>query len=72
MMSTARLVAALRDVGAPAAFVEAAEANRYHDFRSPLAMPITALVAEARRHGLEGIARRAMAGEFDASREEWP
>lgn len=68
--STDRLVQALRVAGAPAHLVQLALADAFHDFGSASATPITDLVRECRRHGLDDIAQRAMAGEFDATREE--
>lgn len=47
-----------------------AEEGYYDTFLTPLAFPITELVRDAARMGLHGIAARAKAGEFDATREE--
>lgn len=65
-----RLVAALILARAPRAMVEKAAAGYYDDYRSELAFPISQLVTDARRKGLEDIARRAAAGEFDGTKEE--
>ena len=47
-----------------------ARTGYYDDFRSPLATPIVQLVQDLRAHGKHDLARRAMNGEFDATREE--
>jgi hypothetical protein len=60
-----RLAKALREAGASGAMIDRAESGYYGDFTSPLTFPITQLVKDARTEGLEGIARRAMQGEFD-------
>jgi hypothetical protein len=60
-----RLAKALQDAGASERMIARAEGGYYGDFTSPLALPITQLVKDARAEGLEGIARRAMQGEFD-------
>lgn len=39
--------------------------GRYHDFRSTLAMPKTALVEDLMRFGYDDLARRAARGEYD-------
>jgi len=59
------LAEALEEVGAPPEMITRARDGYYDDFRSPLDMPITALVQDARTHGLESIATRARHGEFD-------
>lgn len=72
--STERLVAALKEAGAPADLVIRAAADAFHDFRSLSATPIMDLVAACERAGLHGIADRAKRGEFDADKseaEEW-
>jgi hypothetical protein len=63
--AVARLVAALREAGAPLAMVERAAGGYYGDFTSPLPFPISQLASDARQAGLSGIARRALDGEFD-------
>jgi hypothetical protein len=68
--SKQKLGAALREAGAPADMVIRAVGGYYSDYDSPLATPCIQLVVDARAAGLEDIARRAMAGEFDATREE--
>lgn len=42
----------------------------YDDYLSPLATPCVQLVKDARQFGLHTIAERAMAGEFDGTKEE--
>jgi len=60
-----RLVKALELAEAPAGMIEAAKAGYYGDFTSPLDMPITQLVEDARANGLGDIGFRAMRGDFD-------
>jgi hypothetical protein len=45
-----------------------AEGGEYSDFASPHAFPLMTLVAELRAAGHEGLAKRAMEGEFDHDR----
>ncbi len=68
--STDKLVAALKEAGAPPALVLLAIADAFHDFRSSSATPIMDLVRACERAGLHGIAERAIHGEFDAGRDE--
>jgi len=68
--STDRLVAALKEAGAPADLVLLAVADAFHDFRSSSATPIIDLVRRCERAGLHAIAGRAKDGEFDADRAE--
>jgi hypothetical protein len=68
--TTERLALALEEAGAPAHLIEDARKGTYDDFKSPLAMPITTLVDVCHRFGLDAIAVRAKAGEFDSTREE--
>ena len=42
----------------------------YDDYESPVAAPIGALVADLRSQGREDLARRAIDGEWDATKEE--
>jgi hypothetical protein len=42
----------------------------YDDYKSPLATPIVQLVRDLQAQGQHDLAKRAMNGEFDASREE--
>ena len=68
--TTDRLAEALSLAGAPKDMIERALAGYFDDFLSPLPAPIVQLVTEARKYGLVDIARRAMAGEFDSTKEE--
>lgn len=68
--STDKLVAALREAGAPADMVIRATGNAFHDFKSQSATPIIDLVRECERLGLSDIAERARGGEFDATKAE--
>jgi hypothetical protein len=68
-----RLAMALAGIGAPPAMIAAARAGRYDDYKSDLAMPIVALVADLGRLDTPeatDLARRAMGGEFDGTRAE--
>jgi hypothetical protein len=60
----------LQKAGAPPDMIQRARAGYYHDFKSPLAMPITQLVHDAMTHDLLDIVKRAHRGEFDATKEE--
>lgn len=68
--TTDKLAEALSLAGAPQDMIERALAGYYDDYKSPLPAPIVQLVADARSHGLPDIARRAMDGEFDATKQE--
>jgi hypothetical protein len=68
--TTERLALALEAAGAPAEMIQRARAGYYDDFKSPLAMPETQLLADARAAGLETIAQGVLAGEWDATKEE--
>jgi hypothetical protein len=78
MKSTEKLVFALREANAPADMIARAEADYYHDFKSPLATPCIqlatdlaqALLANMGNAKLETVRRQAMDGVFDADREE--
>jgi hypothetical protein len=63
--TTERLARALEAAGAPQA-----RGGFYDEFKSDLATPIVQLVQDARKAGVEGIAERAIDGEFDATPEE--
>jgi len=63
-----RLVRDLRckpDDGFRDEMIAAAEAGRWHDYRSPLGMPKIALDAELRRAGYEDLSRRCRQGDYD-------
>ncbi len=66
----ARLAHDLEAAGAPKDMVLRALGGFYDDFDSPLATPMIQLVADARAAGLEGIAKAAMHGAYDGTREE--
>jgi hypothetical protein len=68
--TTERLARALEAAGAPQDMINRARGGFYDDFKSDLATPIVQLVQDARKAGLEGIAQRAIHGEFDATPEE--
>ena len=68
--STEKLVSALKQAGAPDSLVAQAQADAFHDFRSESATPKVDLVRSCQSHGLHEIAKRAMKGDFDSSREE--
>lgn len=46
------------------------KADYYHEFRSPLDLPVIQLVADLQSVRLGQLAARVMAGEFDASKAE--
>ncbi|MBO2461553.1 hypothetical protein [Actinomadura violacea] len=70
--STEILVAALTDAGDPklAPLIERAKTGYYNDFQSPLVSPIMELVKDLRKAGHHDLARRAIDGEFDGTKEE--
>jgi hypothetical protein len=73
--TTERLALALVKVGAPPLMIERAREGYYDDYKSPLAMPETQLLIDAReaRLGREFYGR-IVDGEFDATKaeaEEW-
>jgi len=61
---------ALQAANAPHEMIVAAEQGYYSDYESPLDTPCIQLVNDLRGLGLEALARRAMNGEFDATKEE--
>ena len=67
---TEKLLAALRENNAPPWLIILAENNAYHDFKSESATPCVDLVRDLEKAGLHNLARRAMNGEFDATKEE--
>jgi hypothetical protein len=64
------LAAELEAAGASPEMVAKARAGYYHDFRSPLPMPISQLVADLVSARLPVLARRAREGDFDATKDE--
>lgn len=67
--TTEKLAQALTFARAPQSMIALARDGYFDDFKSPLAFPIRALVAEASKYHLNNIALRAMNGEFDA--QDW-
>lgn len=65
-----RLAAAIERAGGSPWLRDRARDGWYDDFRSPDPMPITTLVRDLRKAGLDDLAERAMAGEFDAGPAE--
>lgn len=63
--AASRLAKALTEARAPSAMIAAAYDGFYGDFTSPLATPISQLVADLDYCGLNELAQRAMRGEFD-------
>ena len=68
--TTEKLAQALLQAGAPEIMLGRAKSGYYDDYKSPIATPIKALVDDARKYNLPDIATRAMAGEFDGTKEE--
>ena len=64
-----RLAAALGEAGL-SVMQQRAAAGYYDDFESPLATPIIQLVTDLRAAGREDLAKLAMNGEWDSTREE--
>jgi len=60
-----RLAKALTEAGAPDSMIARARTGGYADFESDSATPIMDLVRDARKAGLDDIARQAMNGAFD-------
>lgn len=68
--TTERLAQDLEAAGAPADMIQRARNGYYDDFKSPIAAPEAALLADARKAGLDSIAQGVMEGRWDATREE--
>jgi hypothetical protein len=68
--TTERLARALEEANAPGEMIDKARAGYYDDFKSPLAMPETMLLSDARNAGLEEIAQGVLEGRWDATPEE--
>lgn len=68
--TTVKLARALKEAGAQEKLIRQAIDGYYDDFKSPLAMPLMALVNECQGLGFLDVARRVMEGEFDSTREE--
>lgn len=70
MKTKEKLAHALIQANAPGTMVDAAMNGDYDDFESKSATPINDLVRDCRERGLDAIAKQAMDGDFDATREE--
>ena len=70
MRTKEKLARALMEANAPAQMVERARAGFYDDYESPSATPIANLVRDLQMVGLGDLAKRAVNGEFDSTREE--
>ena len=70
MKTLERLAEALRQANAPESMIADALLGRYDDFKSESDTPIVDLVFHCQNYGLKDIARRAMKGEFDSTKEE--
>ena len=70
MSTKERLVTALEANNAPDWMMTNARNGVYDDFESDSATPIGQLVADCRSAGLDGLADRAINGEFDSTKEE--
>ena len=70
MSTKEKLITALSNANAPDDMMNKARVGYYDDFESTIAAPITALVSDCRAAGLNELAARAMAGDFDATKEE--
>ena len=68
--TTERLAEAMVKAGCPDRLVSNARAGHYDDYKSELPFPIHRLVEHLREVGQHELARRAIAGEFDGTREE--
>lgn len=68
--TTEKLALALEEINAPTEMIEAARAGRYDDFKSDSATPIVDLVRHLQKIGAHALAREAMSGKFDATKEE--
>jgi hypothetical protein len=69
MKTKEKLSAVLRDAGLNEMSARAA-VGYYDDYESELATPCIQLVTDLRAAGREDLAKRAMNGEWDATREE--
>ena len=70
MSTKNRLAQALREARAPSQMIDRALLGEYDDFESNSATPIMRLVRDCQVNGLNDLAKRAMDGEFDATKEE--
>jgi hypothetical protein len=70
MSTKERLAKAMEEAGCPKELVVRARGGEFADFESNSATPIIRLVGELAQHGFSALADRAIAGEFDATKEE--
>jgi hypothetical protein len=70
MSTKERLAKAMEEAECPASLVARARAGEFDDFESPSATPIIHLVRILSECGFSMLAKRAMNGEFDGTREE--
>lgn len=70
MKTSERLAQELERYGCPPEMVKRAREGYYDDFESPLATPCVQLVMDLRAIHKHALAKRAIDGEFDASKEE--
>ena len=70
MKTKDRLAQVLEANGCPPEMVERAASGYYDDYESLLAMPCNALVEDLRALKKFALAKRAMNGEFDGTKEE--
>jgi len=63
--SQAQLARDIRDAGGPDDMIARVGAGIYHDYVSVVPMPKQLLVADAKTHELEEIARKAKQGVYD-------
>lgn len=71
MATKDRLATALEKAEAPADMTARARDGYYDELDGPLTAPMMQLVMDARVEGLEDIAQRALAGDFNATQDEW-
>lgn len=69
-MSTKERLAEVLERAGLVTLAERARAGRFDDYESNSVTPIRDLVAALQNAGREDLARRAMNGEWDASKEE--
>ena len=69
MNSKERLAKAMEDAACPPGLIERAKAGEFDDFESPHATPCIQLVRELSQLGFLVLAKRAMNGEFDGTKE---
>jgi len=71
MVSTKqKLIRRLQQANAPDWMIHNAENGYYDDYESPIAFPITRLVADCMEYDLLDVAEEAKCGEFDGTKEE--